>query len=148
MDAINNQILMKILLISLFQMGGIQITTDIYFITRNGLDESSDQIHLTYDEAKEYLVKDREVCERKGVKSDLYLLTHVNVDQHYRSIRKLIDDHQTSNKRLEDPMVVLFSQSKQYAMMPEKDLTPALWVERPYVVYGTLEQMERMLLID
>jgi hypothetical protein len=42
-------------------------------------------------------------------------------------------------------MVVLFSQSKQYAIMSNEELTPALWLERPYVTYGPLEQMERML---
>jgi hypothetical protein len=123
----------------------IKITNEIYFITRNGLDESTDKIHLTYDEAKEFMAKDREECQKKGINSNLSLLTHVNVDQHYRSIRKLIDDYRTSNKRLEDPMVVLFSQSKQYAIMPKEELTSALWMERPYVVYGAVEQMERMI---
>jgi hypothetical protein len=42
-------------------------------------------------------------------------------------------------------MIVLFSQSKQYAIMPKKELTPAFWMERPYVVYGAVEQMENML---
>jgi hypothetical protein len=65
----------------------------------------------------------------------------VNVDQHYRSIRKLIDDYQASNKRFKDPLVVLFSQSKKYAIMPKEELTPALWMERPYVVYGPLEKI-------
>jgi hypothetical protein len=121
---------------------GIPITTDIYFITRNGLDKSSDRIHLTYDEAKEYLLKDREDCERKGTKSDLSILTQVNVDQHYRSIRKLIEDYHESNRQMEDPMVVLFSQSKQYAIMPNEELTPALWIVRPYVVYGAVEDYD------
>jgi hypothetical protein len=120
----------------------IQNNENIYFIIRNGLDKSSDRIHLTYDKAKEYLSKDREECEEKGIKSELCLLTHVNVDQHYHSIRKLIDEYQASNKRLKDPMVVLFSQSKQYVIMSNEGLTPALWMERPYVVYGAVEQMK------
>jgi hypothetical protein len=120
-------------------MGGFEIKEDIYFITRNGLDKTSDQIHLTYDEAKEYLVRHREECQKNGIKSDLSLLTHVDVDQHYRSIRKLIDDYYKSNRLIEDPMVVLFSQSKQYAIMPNEELTPVLWRERPYVVYGAVE---------
>jgi hypothetical protein len=102
-------------------------------------------VYLTYDEAKEYLLKDREECQKNGIKSDLSLLTHVNVDQHYRSVRKLIDDYHKSNRPIEDPMVVLFSLSKQYAIMPNEELTPALWLERPYVVYGALEQIERMI---
>ena len=63
----------------------------------------------------------------------------MNVDQHYPSVRKLIDDYHESNRQIEDPMVVLFSQSKQYAIMPKEELIPALWLERPYVVYGALE---------
>lgn len=108
------------------------------------MDESSDRIHLTYNEAKEYLIKDHEDCEKKGTKSDQSLLTHVNVEKHYRSIRKLIDEYHMSNRLIEDPMIVLFSQSKQYAITSKEELTPALWVEKPYVVYGAVEQMERM----
>jgi hypothetical protein len=66
----------------------------------------------------------------------------VNVEKHYQLVRKLIDDYHKSNKHFKDPMVVLFSQSKQYAIMPNEELTPALWSERPYVVYGVVEQME------
>ena len=39
-------------------------------------------------------------------------------------------------------MVVLFSQTKQYAIMPNEELTPALWLERPYVVYGAVEDYD------
>jgi len=60
----------------------------------------------------------------------------VKVEEHYHSIRMLIDDYHKSNRQMEDPMIVLFSQSKQYAIMPNEELTPALWGERPYVVYG------------
>ncbi len=72
-------------------------------------------------------------------------MTHVDVEKHYQIVRKVIDDYHKSNRQVEDPMVVLFSQSKQYAIMPNEELTPALWMERPYVVYGAVEQMERML---
>jgi hypothetical protein len=123
----------------------IPITNNIYFITRNGQDESSDRIHLTYDEAKECLVRDREKCAKKGIKSDLSLLTHVNVEKHYQSIEKLIDDYHKSYSQIEDPMVVLFSQSKQYAIMAKEELTPALWMERPYVVYGAVEWKDSFL---
>jgi hypothetical protein len=85
------------------------------------------------------VVKDREDCAKKGTKSDLSLLTHVNVEEHNRSIKNLIDAYHKSNRLIEDPMVVLFSQSKQYAIMPKEELTPVLWRERPYVVYGAVE---------
>ncbi len=36
------------------------------------------------------------------------LITHVNVDKHYQSVRKLIDDYYKSTRQVKDPMVVLF----------------------------------------
>lgn len=123
-------------------MGGIEVNEDIYFITRNGLDKSSDRIHLTYDEAKDCLVRDREECKKKGIESKLCLITHVDIEKHYQSVRKIIDDYYKSNRQIENPMVVLFSQLKQYAIMPNEELTPALWVERPFVVYGAVEDYD------
>jgi hypothetical protein len=32
--------------------------------------------------------------------------------------------------------------------MPKKELTPALWVEKPYVTYGELEMVENMVLVQ
>jgi hypothetical protein len=46
---------------------------------------------------------------------------------------------------LEDPMVVMFEQIKEYQIRANKELTPALWVERPFVIYGELEMVENMV---
>jgi hypothetical protein len=46
---------------------------------------------------------------------------------------------------VEDPMVVMFEQTKEYQILPKSDLTPGLWVERPYVTYGSLELVENMV---
>jgi hypothetical protein len=42
-------------------------------------------------------------------------------------------------------MVVMFEQTKEYQIMPKKELTPRLWVVKPYVTYGSLEMVENMV---
>lgn len=45
-------------------------------------------------------------------------------------------------------MVVMFVQTKWYQIRPKAELTPALWVEKPYVTYGPLEMVEKMVWIN
>jgi hypothetical protein len=49
---------------------------------------------------------------------------------------------------VEDPMVVMFEQTKEYQIQAKNELTPALWVEKPYVTYGELEMVEKMVKMD
>ena len=42
-------------------------------------------------------------------------------------------------------MDVMFEQTKEYRIMAKGELTPGLWVEKPYVTYGELEKLENMV---
>jgi hypothetical protein len=46
---------------------------------------------------------------------------------------------------VEDPMGVMFERSKEYQIRAKAELTPGLWVEKPYVTYGELEMVEKMV---
>ena len=48
-----------------------------------------------------------------------------------------------SKRVVEDPMVVMFEQTKEYQIMSKSELPPALWVKGPFVTYGLLEMVEK-----
>ncbi len=39
----------------------------------------------------------------------------------------------------------MFEQAKEYQIMPKSELTPGLWVKKPYVTYGPVEMVEKMV---
>ena len=65
-------------------------------------------------------------------------------DNHFKIVGELIEDYQKS-KEGRRSMVVMFEQTKEYRIMPKRELTPALWVEKTYVTYGSLDMMKRMV---
>lgn len=66
-------------------------------------------------------------------------------DNHFKVVGELIEDYRKSKKRVKNPMVVMFEQTKEYRIMAKSELTPGLWVEKPYVTFGELKQIEKMV---
>jgi hypothetical protein len=66
-------------------------------------------------------------------------------DNHFQIVRELIKDYRRSKRVVEDPMVVMFEQTKDYQIRAKSELTPRSWVERPYVTYGKLEMVDMIL---
>jgi hypothetical protein len=66
-------------------------------------------------------------------------------DNHFRIVGELIEDYQKSKRLIEDSMIVMFEQTKEYQIISKKELTSGLWVEKPYVTYGQLEMLENMV---
>lgn len=120
------------------------INPDVYFMTHSSLTGLSKEHYTTYDEARKIVEDDRLRCEQIGIESDLYVAANVG-DNHFRIVGELIKDYRRSKRMVEDPMVVMFEQTKEYQIMPKRELTAALWVEKPYVTYGPLEMMKRMV---
>jgi hypothetical protein len=81
------------------------------------------------DEARKIVEDDRLICEQNGMESDLFVAADVGVN-HYRIVGELIKDYRKSKRVVEDPMVVMFEQTKEYQIRAKKDLTPGLWVEK------------------
>ena len=69
-------------------------------------------------------------------------------DNHFKVVGELIEDYRRSKRRVKDRMVVMFEQTKGYQICPKGELTPALWVQKPYVTYGSLEMVENMVRIN
>ena len=108
------------------------INPDVYFMTHSSLTGLSKEHYTTYDEARKIVEDDRLRCEQIGIESDLYVAANVG-DNHFRIVGELIKDYRRSKRMVEDPMVVMFEQTKEYQIMPKRELTAALWVEKPYV---------------
>lgn len=66
-------------------------------------------------------------------------------DNHFKIVGELIGNYRKSKRRVEDSMDVMFEQTKEYRIMAKGELTPGLWVEKPYVTYGELEKLENMV---
>jgi len=123
------------------------INPDVYFMTHSPLTGLSKEHYTTYDEARKIVEEDRLNCEKNGIESDLYVAANVG-DNHFKVVGELIEDYRKSRKKVKDPMVVMFEQSKEYMIMAKSELTPGLWVEKPYATYGKLEIVERMVRIN
>jgi hypothetical protein len=123
------------------------INPDVYFMTHSPLTGLSKEHYTTYDEARKIVEEDRLNCEKNGIESDLTVAGNVG-EGHNKIVGELIEDYRKSRKKVKDPMVVMFEQSKEYMIMAKSELTPGLWREKPYVTYGSLEMVERMVRIE
>lgn len=69
-------------------------------------------------------------------------------DSHFKIVGELIEDYRKSKKRVKNPMVVMFEQTKEYMIMAKKELTPGLWVEKPYVIFGEMRVVGKMVRME
>ena len=111
------------------------INPDVYFMTHSPLTGLSKDHYNTYDEAQKIVEEDRLRCEENGIESDLSVAANVG-DNHFKVVGELIEDYRNSKRRVKDPMVIMFEQTKEYQIIPKRELTPGLWVKTPYVTYG------------
>jgi hypothetical protein len=120
------------------------VNLDVYFMTHSSTTGFSKEHYATYDEARKIVEEDRLRCESDGKESDVFVAANVG-DNHFKIVGELIEDYRKSGRAVEDLMVVMFEQTKEYQIMPKKELTPRLWVKKPYVTYGPLEMVESMV---
>ena len=73
------------------------------------------------------------------------VVTQVDPEEHYRIISELIAEYYLGSLGINDPIIVMYSRRKQYAIAPRAILTPQHWRKDPYVDYGPLEQWERII---
>lgn len=118
---------------------------DIVYSVCGGSEAISNRRFSTYDEAAKCMEEERKSCKKKGIESKLCIGTQVDHDCHFKKLRELVRSYRESRREIEDPMVVLFQKSKRYSILPDAELTPALYGKDPYVTYGSLEQIESML---
>jgi hypothetical protein len=78
------------------------------------------------------------------IESDLFVAANVG-DNHFKIVGELIKDYRRLKRAVKDPMVMVFEQIKEYQILAEVGLTPALWVKKPYATYSSLEMVEYMV---
>jgi hypothetical protein len=118
---------------------------DIYFTICGDSKGLSGKKFSTYSEAAKCMEEERESCKKRGNESRICIGTQVDHDSHFKKLRELVRSYRRSGREIEDPMVVLFQKTKKYGIVPDAELTPALYGKDPYVTYGSLEQIESML---
>ena len=123
------------------------VNPDVYFMTHSSLTGFSKEHYSTYDEARKIVEEDRINCEQNGIESDMFVAANVG-DNHFKIVGELIKDYRKSKRRAKDPMVVMFEQTKEYQIRPKSELTPALWVEKPYATFGELKIVESIVLMN
>jgi hypothetical protein len=123
------------------------INPDVYFMTHSSSTGFSQEHYTTYDEARKIVEWDRLTCEQNGTESEMFVAANVG-ESHNRIVGELIEDYRKSKRVVQEPMVVMFEQTKEYQIMPKKELTAALWVEKPYVTYGELGMVEMNLRME
>jgi hypothetical protein len=94
------------------------INPDVYFMTHSALTGFSKKHYTAYDEARKIVEEDRLRCEQNGIESDLFVAADVG-DNHYKIVGELIEDYRKSKRRVKDPMVVMFEQTKEYQIRPK-----------------------------
>jgi hypothetical protein len=121
------------------------INPGIYFQTySSSTREFSKEKYATYDEARKIVDEDRIACEQKSIESDLSVSSYENPERHYKIVGELIKSYRNSGKVIQEAMVVRFQQTKEYQILPNAELTPALWLKKPYVTYGPVQDIEKV----
>lgn len=100
----------------------------------------SSEHYSTYDQARKIVDEHRMKCIAEGNESDLTVAAYIDPDEHRRIVGELIEDYRRSGREIEDPIVVMFNQTKLYSVFPRSELTQTLWLRQPYVMHGPLER--------
>lgn len=97
----------------------------------------------SYDQARRVVDEHRLMHAAEGIESDLTVAAHIDPEEHRRIVGELIEDYLSSGQVIEDPMVVMFNQTKRYTLLPRSELTQDLWLQQPYVTHGPLNNFTR-----
>jgi len=122
------------------------INPDIYYQTySSSTREFSKEHYPTYGEARKIVDEDRQACDQKGIESILSVTWFEDPKKHYKIMGELIRSYHKSGKLVEDPVVVMIHQTKEYQILPAAEDTPAHWLKNPYVNFGPMEPIEKLV---
>jgi len=119
------------------------ISQTIYYMTYSEITGFSPEHYTTYDRARKIVEEHRMNCLAEGKESDLTIAAHIDPAEHRRIVGELIEDYLRSGQEIEDPMVVMFNQTKRYTLLPRSELTQDLWLQQPYITHGPLNNFTR-----
>ncbi|WP_446787295.1 hypothetical protein [Macellibacteroides fermentans] len=119
------------------------ISQTIHFMTYSETTGFSPEKYPTYDQARKIVEERRMKCIAEGYESDLTVAAYIDPEEHRRIVGELIEDYLRSGQEIEDPMVVMFNQTKRYTLLPRSVLTQDLWLQQPYVTHGPLHNFTR-----
>jgi hypothetical protein len=122
------------------------VNPDIFYQTYDKSSKGfSKEKYSTYGEARKIVDEDRQACDQKGIESVLSVTWFEDPKKHYKIMGELIKSYQKSDELVEDPVVVMVHQTKEYRILAASEATPALWLKKPYATYGPMEPIEKLV---
>lgn len=115
---------------------------NVYFIISGTQPNAADPVFQEYDEAKHYLEDQNKMNEINGVKCKLSIVTQFDLTNHYVLIKKLIEEYHSSKTKIREPMMVFYSQSKEYSIVTNDRLAVEDWLKKPFTSFGPVGQFE------
>lgn len=97
----------------------------------------------SYDQARKIVEEYHMKCIAEGNESDLTVAAYIDPEEHRRIVEDLIEDYLRSGQEIDEPMIVMFNQTKRYTVLPRSELTQTLWLRQPYVTHGSLDNFTR-----
>ena len=94
------------------------ISQTIHFMTYSETTGFSPEKYPTYDQGRKIVEERRMKCIAEGNESDLTVAAYIDPEEHRRIVGELIEDYLRSGQEIEDPMVVMFNQTKRYKVLP------------------------------
>ncbi len=122
------------------------VNLDVYYQIYNESTKGfSKEKYSTYAEARKIVDEDRQVCQQKGIESELSISWYEDPKKHYKIMGELIKSYHKSGMLVEDPVVVMVHRTKEYQILPASEDTPAHWLKNPYVNFGPMEPIEKLV---